>query len=139
MATIIEAIALLLLAAVITINMTTTWIRPWEDVIIWLLPQGAVLLALAWLGGQEGAIGRMLMCRPLQWLGSISFEVYVLQFVAFRLFGYVVSPIAGHLGWQIYDQVAWFALPLLLPIAWLVNRYFTRPVNKYIQRKISTN
>ncbi len=139
MATLIEAIALLLLAAVITINMSTTWIRPWEDVIIWLLPQGAVLLALAWLGGQEGAIGRMLMCRPLQWLGSISFEVYVLQFVAFRLFGYVVSPIAGHLGWQIYDQVAWFALPLLLPIAWLVNRYFTRPVNKYIQRKISTN
>ena len=62
MATIIEAIALLLLATVITINMTTTWIRPWEDVIIWLLPQGGILLALAWLGGQEGAIGRVLMC-----------------------------------------------------------------------------
>jgi len=137
-ATVIEVSALLLLAAVITVNMTTTWIRPWEDVIIWLLPQGAVLVALAWLSGQEGAIGRVLLCKPLQWLGSISFEVYVLQFVAFRLFGYVAAPIAGHLGWPIYDHVAWFALPMLLPIAWVVNRYFTRPVNKYIQSKLST-
>ena len=137
-ATLIEAGALLFLAAVIAVNISTTWIRPWEDVIIWLLPQGAILLALAWLSGQEGAIGKVLLCKPLQWLGSISFEVYVLQFAAFRLFGYVVSPIAGHLGWHIYDQLAWFALPLLLPIAWVVNRFFTRPVNKYIQRKLST-
>ena len=137
-ATVIEASALLLLAAVITVNISTTWIRPWEDVIIWLLPQGAILLALAWLNGQEGSIGRALMCRPLQWLGSISFEMYVLQFVAFRLFGYVVSPLAGHLGLHIYDQLAWFALPLLIPIAWLVNRCFTRPVNRIIQRKFST-
>ena len=137
-ATVIEAIAILLLAAVIAINMNTTWIRPWEDVIIWLLPQGAILLAFSWLSGQEGAIGKMLMCRPLQWLGSISFEVYVLQFVAFRLFGFAVAPLAGHFGWHVYGDVAWFALPMLLPIAWVVNRCFTRPVNRYIQRKITT-
>ena len=87
-ATLIEAAALLSLATVIGVNMATTWIRPWEDVIIWLLPQGAVLMTLAWLGGQEGAIGRALLWRPLQWLGGISFEVYVLQFVAFHLFGF---------------------------------------------------
>lgn len=138
-ATLIECGALLALATVIAVNMSTTWIRPWEDVIIWLLPQGAVLVVLAWLNGQEGAIGKALLWRPLQWLGSISFEIYVLQFVAFRLFGYVVAPAAGSLGASIYDAVAWFALPLLLPLSWAVNRWFTRPVNAYINRKLSTH
>ena len=132
-ATVIEVLALLSLGAVIAVNMTTTWIRPWEDVIIWLLPQGAILVVLAWLCGQEGAIGRALLWRPLQWLGGISFEVYVLQFVAFRLFGYVVSPLAAHYGWDTYGMVAWFAVPLLLPIAWAVNRWFTKPISRYVK------
>lgn len=127
-ATMLEAGALLLLAAAIAINVCTTWVKPWEDVLIWLLPQGAILLVLALLNGQEGAIGKVLLCKPLQWLGSISFEVYVLQFVAFHLFNYLVAPVAGHYGWIIYDQLSWFALPLLLPLAWVVNRLFTRPI-----------
>ena len=138
-ATIIEALALLSLAAVISVNMATTWIRPWEDVIIWLLPQGAILVVLAWLGGQEGLIGRALSWRPLQWLGDISFEIYVLQFVAFRLFGYVAAPLAAHLGWDIYRDVAWFALPLLIPLAWIVNRWFTRPVNAAARRLLTVH
>ena len=138
-ATLIEAVALVSLAVVIAINMTTTYIRPWEDVIIWLIPQGAILIALAWLGGQEGAIGRALMWRPLLWLGSISFEVYVLQFAAFHIFGYIVAPLAAHIGWQVYGDVAWFALPLLLPLAWAVNRWFTRPVNAYFKRKFASS
>lgn len=138
-ATILEVLALMSLAAVIAVNMATTWIRPWEDVIIWLLPQGAILVVLAWLGGQEGAIGRALLWRPLQWLGSISFEVYVLQFVAFRLFGYVVSPLTAHLGLDTYDMVAWFAVPLLLPIAWAANRWFTRPITHYVSRLVIKN
>ena len=138
-ATILEVLALLSLAIVIAVNIATTWIRPWEDVIIWLIPQGAILIVLAWLGGQEGAIGQLLLSKPLQWLGSISFEVYVLQFVAFQLFGYVVSPLAAHFGWQIYNAVEWFALPLLLPLSWVVNRWFTRPLNAYFKRKLSTS
>jgi peptidoglycan/LPS O-acetylase OafA/YrhL len=136
-ATLIEFLALLSLAAVIAVNVCTTWIRPWEDVIIWLLPQGAILLALALLNGQEGAIGRFMLCKPLQWLGSISFEVYVLQFAAFHLFGYVLSPLAAHFGWEIYGKLEWFAMPLLLPLAGAVNRWFTRPVNAFVKRKLS--
>ena len=137
-ATFIEAAALLSLAAVIAVNVCTTWIRPWEDVIIWLLPQGAILVALALLAGQEGAIGRCLLWKPLQWLGSISFEVYVLQFVVFHFFGYVVSPFVTHFGWDIYGHLAWFVLPLLLPLAWVVNRWFTRPVNAFFRHRIET-
>ena len=137
-ATVAEALALLSLATVIAVNMSTTWIRPWEDVIIWLLPQGAILIVLAWLGGQEGAIGRVLLCKPLQWLGSISFEVYVLQFAAFQIFGYVISPLAFHFNLQLYGLVEWFALPVLLPLAWAVNRWFTRPVNAYFKQKFAS-
>lgn len=135
-ATCLEVAAILSLGAVIAINICTTWIRPWEDVIIWLLPQGAILMTLALLNGQEGAIGRLLLCKPLQWLGSISFEIYVLQFVAFHLFGFVISPMAAHFGWNIYGDLPWFVLPMLLPLSWLVNRYFTRPLSKYLKLKL---
>ena len=137
-ATLIEAVALLSLAVTIGVNVTTTWVKPWEDVLIWLLPQGAILVTLAWLNGQEGAIGRLLQWRPLQWLGSISFEVYVLQFVGFHLFGFVVAPAMGHFGLNLYNHLAWFALPLLLPLAWVVNRWFTRPINAYFQHRLTT-
>ena len=133
-ATVVETAALALLAAVIALNMSTTVVRPWEDDVLWLLPQGAILVALVWLNGQEGAVGRLLLCRPLQWLGSISFEVFVLQFVAFRLYGFVVAPVAGHLGWDIYDDYAWLVMALLLPLSWLVNRLFTRPASSIIKK-----
>lgn len=134
-ATLIEAGAFILLAVAIGINMATTWVKPWEDVLIWLVPQGCILLVLALLNGQEGAIGKILLCRPLQWLGSISFEVYVLQFVAFHVYNYLVSPLAGHFGWLIYDKLAWLVLLLLLPLAWMVNRLFTRPLRKLLKPK----
>lgn len=137
-ATLIEAAALLSLALVIAVNVGTTWIRPWEDVIIWLVPQGAILVAFALLAGREGAIGRFLLWKPLQWLGSISFEVFVLQFVVFHFFGYVVSPFVTHFGWDIYGHLAWFVLPLLLPLSWVVNRCFTRPVNAYLRHQLGT-
>ena len=137
-ATLIECGALLLLAVAIGINMATTWVKPWEDVLIWLVPQGCILLVLALLDGREGAIGKVLLFKPLQWLGSISFEVYVLQFVAFHLFNYLLSPLAGHFGWLIYDKLAWLSLLLLVPLAWAVNRLFTRPLRKMINAKFMT-
>lgn len=135
-ATLIEVGSILLLAAVILTNIAVTWFRPWEDVLIWVLPQGCILLALTWLNGQEGAIGRLLLCRPLQWLGSISFEIYVLHFVVFYIYNYYLAPVAGHFGWLIYDKLEWFCLPLTLPLAWVVNRCFTAPVTTWFKRVI---
>ena len=135
-ATLIEVGALLLLALAIGVNRYTTLIKPWEDVLNWLLPQGTILVALALLNGQEGLIGRLLLWRPLQWLGSISFEVYVLQFVAFLLFNYMLAPVLGHFGWQVSNLLPWFAMVVLLPLSWLVNRYFTRPLSAYFKKNI---
>ena len=134
-ATLIEVGAMLLFAAFITLNVATTWVRPWEDDILWHLPQGAILLAFALLAGQEGAVGRLLLWKPLQWLGSISFEMFVLHFWVFQLFNYVISPVAGHFGLAIYSSL-WLSLPLLLLVSWLVNRYFTRPLFRVIKEKV---
>ena len=134
-ATLIEVGALLLLAAFMTVNIVTTWVRPWEDDVFWHIPVGAVLLAFALLAGQEGAVGRVLLWRPLQWLGGISFEVFVLHFWVFQLFNYVVSPIAGHFGLAVYSWL-WLSIPLLILISWIVNRYFTRPLFAAIKRKV---
>ena len=47
---------------------------------------------------------------------------------------FVVAPVAGHLGWDIYDDYAWLVMALLLPLSWLVNRLFTRPVSSIIKK-----
>ncbi|MBR7011315.1 MAG: acyltransferase [Muribaculaceae bacterium] len=133
-ATCIEVATLLSLAIAIGLNLVTTWFKPWEDLLIWLIPQGSILIAMAYLDGQEGALGRLLLTRPLQWLGSISFEIYVLHYVTFYIFNYYLCPVAGHFGWMIYDKLAWYCLFLTLPMAWLFNRYFTEPVTTWLKR-----
>lgn len=135
-ATLVEVALLLLLAVTVVATVKTTWFKPWEDDLLWLLPQGAILVALTLFDGQEGAVGRVLLWRPLQWLGSISFEVFMLQFVAFHLFNYVISPVAGHFGILIYEYKTMCVWLVLLPLAWLVNRFFTRPVAAYFKRRI---
>lgn len=132
----IEVALLMLLILAIVASVKTTWFKPWEDVLLWMLPQGGILLAMAWLDGQEGLLGRLLLCRPLQWLGDISFEVFMLQFVAFLLFNYVISPIAGHYGLLIYDYKGWCVWLVLLPLAWAVNRFFTRPVTAFLNNRV---
>ena len=62
----------------------------------------------------------------------------MLQFVAFRLFAFVIAPAAGHLGWDIYGLLPWLVLAVLLPLSWLVNRVFTRPLSRIIKRKLTT-
>lgn len=136
-ATAIELGALLLLAASFAVNVATTWVRPWEDDLYWLLPCGLVLLTMAFLHGQEGFLGRLLMCRPLQWLGSISFEVYVLHFAVFHIYNYIISPLAGHYGFRIYGLLPVLVWPLLFALAWMVNRWFTRPISAFLKQKIN--
>jgi len=132
-ATIIEVAAVMLLVIAVTINKATTWVKPWEDNILWMLPHAAIILSCALLNGQEGALGRLLLCRPLQWLGDISFEVYVLQNVAFLMCNYMLAPVFGHFGINVYGISLWFAVPLLIVMAWVVNRVFTRPVRRWLR------
>ena len=136
-ATCLELSALLLLAGFIWVNETTTLLKPWEDDLIWIVPEWLLLLVFAFLNGREGAIGRFLSCRFFQWLGDLSFEVFILQFVVFQLYNYVLAPLVGHCGYDIYGKRAILIWPFLFAFCWLANRVFTRPVGRYIKQKLN--
>ncbi len=134
-ATALELVAIFSWVPIHLVYRHTTFLIPWDDDLIWIVPMGAILLVSALLNGQEGAIGRVLASPPLQWLGSLTFEMFMLQFVAFKLYNYVLAPFVGHFGINIHDKVVYLVWPLLLVLCWVVNRFFTRPVNRYVKQK----
>ena len=97
---------------------------------VWWIPVMALIAAMALLGGEEGLPGRLLLWRPLVWLGCISFEVYIMQTWVNAVYCYGLSSLFGHFGIHIYDYSFEVGVPLLIVVAWLVNRYFTRPFTR---------
>ena len=120
---------------------------PWSDAILWWLPVAAILLVSINYDKCEGFIGKILSSRPLQWLGDISFEIFMLQGVAALVYNYLLAPALGHIGLtRIYQYVAsdlfgaaapdlivWLILPLDILMAWAVNRLFTLPLRRAIK------
>ena len=98
---------------------------------------------------REGFVGKTLASKPMQWLGGISFEIFMLQGLAALVYNYWVAPALGHFGVTgVLDMVchdltgnmslnhlALFILPIDILLAWLVNRLFTRPVARLLRRK----
>ena len=52
------------------------------------------------------------------------------------LFNYLLAPVLGHFGWQVSNLLPWFALVVLLPLSWLVHRYFTVPIAAFFKQRI---
>lgn len=128
----VGAVGLLVLA--VAVNKCTTWVKPWEDNILWMFPHAVIILICALLNGHEGLLGRLLLCRPLQWLGGISFEIFVLQNVGFLMSNYMLAPVLWHWGVDVYGIAVWLSLPLLIVLSWVVNRCFSRPVRRWLKR-----
>ena len=88
---------------------------------------------------REGFIGKVMAARPLQWIGSVCFELFMLQGIAALLYNYVLAPALGHLGLNRlgidpYDLLPWMIIPLGILLAWVVNRLFTRPLNHVLRK-----
>ncbi len=127
MATVIEVAVVMLIAEVVMINKLTTLFAPWSNVLLWWVPAATLILACALLNGNEGLLGRVLLWRPLQWLGAISFEMYVLQYVAAQSYNYLMAPVLAHFGFiHAYDYYLWALFPILIPLAWFAHRLITR-------------
>ena len=108
----------------------------------------AILVVSLFYDKREGFIGRILASKPLQWLGNISFEIFILQGIAALVYNYWVAPVMAHIGLQrVYDYVAadllgasapglivWLILPIDILLAWAVNRLFTKPVTRLHRR-----
>ena len=150
-----ELVTLALLSVVVMSYRSYSFLLPWSDAVIWWLPIAFLIVVSYLYDRREGFIGKILASRPLQWLGNISFEIYLLQGVAALVFNYLVAPGLTHLGFghpspfdspgatdlfsiSPYELIPWFILPIDILLAWIVNRLFTRPVGRLLKRSKNT-
>ena len=143
-----ELVAIALLCVMVMTFRTYPSVLPWSDAILWWIPVAMILLTSFYYNKREGFIGKILASRPLQWLGDISFEIFMLQGLAALAYNYWLAPVLAHIGVQDgYNMVAndllgasapglivWFILPIDILMAWAVNRLFTRPVSRLLRR-----
>ena len=86
--------------------------------------------------------------RPLQWLGDISFEIFMLQCLAPFIYTYLVDPVLWHFGITEFANMVSndlfgidanllyvFVLPIVIILAWIVNRLFSRPITRLLNRR----
>ena len=140
-----ELLALALLSATVMTYQTYDTLLPWGDAPLWWLPVAVILLACLLYNRREGFIGKLMASRPLQWIGNISFEIFILQGIALLLYNYLLAPVLAHFGaLPLADMVAddlfsvsgnrllsiCLVLPVDILLAWVVNRLFTRPLAK---------
>jgi len=143
-----ELVSIALLSSGVMLFRSYPSLLPWSDAVLWWIPVAAILLTSKLYDNREGFIGKILVSRPFQWLGDISFEIFMLQGIAALVYNYCAAPVLAHIGVQrVYDYVAadllgasapgmivWFILPIDILLAWAVNRIFTRPVTRLLRR-----
>ena len=140
-----DLLALAVLSTTVMSCQTYDWLLPWGDTMMWWLPVALILLVAVLYNKREGFIGKFLASKPLQWLGNISFEIFILQGLALLLYNYLLAPVMSHIGLlelanemgaDLFDVsgnrllTIIFVLPIDIFLAWAVNRLFTRPVAK---------
>lgn len=97
---------------------------------LWWIPCALLIVSATVLNGNEGIFGKLFTIKPLLWLGGISFEIYILQKFVNNAFNHFIAPFFGHYGILIYDYSFAVTLPLLLIIAFLVNKWYTKPISQ---------
>ncbi|MBR6285348.1 MAG: acyltransferase [Muribaculaceae bacterium] len=125
--TLIEAAIVLIVVEVLLINLVTDTVDTWDRYLVWWIPVALLVFASAMLSDHEGWLGRLLLLRPLQWLGKVSFEVYIFQTVVAIIVNYTVSPLLGHFGIMAYDKYLYSQLPLLLLLAGVMHWLRSKP------------
>ena len=143
-----ELVAIAVLSIMVLAYRSYSSLLPWSDAILWWVPVALIIVVCKAYDKREGFIGRILVSRPLQWLGDISFEIFMLQGIAALVYNYCVAPLLAHIGVQhAYDVVAadlfgasapglivWLIIPVDILLAWAVNRLFSRPVTRLLHR-----
>ena len=120
---------------------------------LWWIPVAVLLLVCVIYDKREGFVGKFLASRPMQWLGGLCFEIFMLQRVAALAFNYLVAPVLSHIGFghpspfaapgtfdlgsiSPYSLLPWFIIPIDIVLAWIVNRFFTRPLRRFLSTRI---
>lgn len=108
----------------------------YDDSIMWELPMAFLIVVSALNNGREGLVGRVLCCRPLVWLGDVSMEIFLLQAFAGRFYNFIICPVLAHCGYLGCYANYWLILPLLILMAWVVHRYFSRPIARESRNRL---
>jgi len=122
-ATAIEAATILIFAAFVAFHVSgNNTAITLENAPLWWIPVALIIVSATLLNNNEGIIGKCLMLPPVVWIGTISFEIYILQKLVNNQFVYAICPLFGHFGILIYDYSFAGTLPLLIITAWVVHR-----------------
>ena len=130
-----ELIAVALLSLAVMAHGMYPALKPWSDTVIWWLPQAVLIMVCYLYDKHEGFIGKLMAAKPLQWVGTVCFELFMLQAIAALAYNYWMAPLLNHaglerLGLNAYDLLPWMIIPVGLALAWMVNRLFTRPIGR---------
>ena len=133
-----ELVAVALLSLAVMAHDSSPALRPWSDTVIWWIPQAVLIMVCYLYDKREGFVGRIMASRPLQWIGTICFELFMVQGIAALIYSYWMAPVINHLGLErlgisAYELLPWLIIPVGIALGWLVNRLFTRPVNRLLR------
>lgn len=106
-----------------------------DDCWLWEPSMACLMLFAALNAGHEGVVGRAVGCRPLLLMAGFMIELYMLQGLAGLCYNHFVAPVFGHFGFvDAYDWYVWAHLPVLAFLAWVLHRWFTQPVARFVSR-----
>lgn len=110
------------------------WLDCCEDIAVWWIPGSLIVAMCVGLNGHEGIVGKLMLTRPMTWLGSINLEVYILSSLVTFTYSHYLAAIAGHFGHTEFYDINWpITLPITLIVATVMHRLTKRkntPQNK---------
>lgn len=83
----------------------------------------------------KGAVTAVLHLPFMQWLGSISMEIYLTHFVVIRIVYSVMLSAGLDVATRQHPLAVVFIVMLIVMVAWLTKRYFTVPVAAWLMPK----
>ena len=131
-ATTVTVAAIILVAAVIGWHHSTDLSKAYWLSTVWYVPLGFLILTMSIAEAKKSIVTRLLSWQPLVWLGSISFEMYLLQALVNNIVLKLENMFIGTKGSPELHIIS--ILVVIIPLAWITQRYFTTPVARWLKR-----
>ena len=128
------------LVAFIVIHRRFSDAHEWYDAtVLWWIPAGALMWTMAACNGAEGPVGKLLLTKPLRFLGKISFELYLYQAIAPMALSVTLLPLVYHYtGVTLGYHNAWFVATSVLcqiALSWGLHKWVVRPYWQWCSRR----
>ena len=95
----------------------------------WLTPAALTTLCLAMLQSSKGIVSRLLSVRPLQYVGKLSFEIYIFQYLVIT--GTKKAIVWLHIAWLDGTLTRIIIIIVSIILAQILHKYFTLPIYRW--------